>query len=106
LKRGGKLLRGNSVSGEINARRKMMTWPDRWVPLSAGEKKRKGKEKGEDTGAARKWAGAWFRPRWAVFLFFFDLFLFLFSFYFLFSYFLHNFCISKSNKVKPIAKVF
>jgi hypothetical protein len=61
---------GLGLRRDFSAGKKMMTWPDRWVPLSAGEKKRKGKEKGEDTGSARKWAGARFRPRWAVLLFF------------------------------------
>jgi hypothetical protein len=98
---------GKVTAGELGLRRdlRLEVRDDMWVPHgSEGERGswyRFGMESGWAVGLFPSWAKR-FPPAFFHSFFCSAIFSFLFSI----SLFLHNFCISKSNKVKPIAKVF
>jgi hypothetical protein len=104
LKRGRKCCTVETVTGVVNARRKMTGSADRWVPLSARER-----EKGEYRFGFAFWAAGYFSdlgrgvPRGPfLFLFCFLSFLFLFSI----SFIAFAYCIQiKSNQFQIFYKI-
>jgi hypothetical protein len=80
--------------------------PDRWAPPVSGEKEKKRNRKGERKrfGWLLGWLG-WIGPRVGP-VGLSSLFFVLNLFLFLISYFLHRFCITASNQIKPISNLF